>query len=278
MREYENMQATATGTHVISLKNEAVQSTYVFEVISVENHIAFLRIGRKNDTNTFGIRDMSSLEINSVPLAQNQHLEAYTYCLIDFSICVVAFLEVVGAPTFNSLSTFFGAIDDGENYIAVLSAILNDDIIAKLNKKNVISKITISVAVPDDKVLADEIGLSMECFDSLENVKTRTATFKIVAPKNQNIFGSSGKLSAFLSKLKERFGNNICGINVNARNEGEKMQSFNLLNSMLTQTTYIGDNNGTVNYTMEDFKDALLNAYNQNKSEIIKYIREEGAD
>lgn len=278
LRKYENMLVTSTGTHVITLANEATHNTYVFEIISVEDHIAFLRIGRNNDSNTCGIRDMSSLEIDSVPLGQNQHLETYTYCIIDFSICVVAFIEVIGAPTFNSLSTLLGALDENNNSIATLSAILNDDIISKLNQKKVISKISINVAVPNDQVLAQRIGLSMDDFDSLENVKTRTATFKIVGPKNRNIFGSSGKLSDFLSKLQSKFGAYLRGVHVNARDEGEKMQSFNLLNSLLTQTTYIGDDDGTANYTMENFKEALIRAYSQNKPYIIRYIREERGD
>lgn len=278
MRKYGEMQETTTGTHVITLENEAVHNTFVFEIISVENHIAFLRIGRNNDSNTFGIRDMSSLEINSVPLEQNQQLETYTYCIIDFSLCVVAFIEVMGAPTFNSLSTLFRSLDEGNNFIAILSAILRKDIVSKLNRKKVISKISIQVAVPSDGVLAERIGLPIECFDSLENVKTRTATFKIVAPKNRNLFGSPGKLSEFISKLQERFDGQLSGINVNARDEGEKMQSFNLLNSMLTQTEKIGDDNGTVNYTMESFKEALMNAYSRNKSEIIRYISGERGD
>ena len=80
-----------------------------------------------------------------------------------------------------------------------------------------ISKITLSVAIPDDEILSEVVGLSKKDFDFLGNIKTKTATFKLVASKNKNLLKSSNELGTFIERIKERFGDSVQHINVNAK-------------------------------------------------------------
>lgn len=277
-KKYNAMQTTSQNTHVITLYNDATHKNYVYEIISYAEHLAFLRIGQSKDSNVIGIRNMSSLDINDVPLEHNQKLESYTYCIIDFTTSVISYTEIMGAPTKSSLITFFLSLQENENIIPEISVILNKDIVNKINKKSVISQININVSVPSDKVLSDELGVPMDFFDSIRNIKSRTMNFKIVAQRNKNIFGAPGELASFIDSIQHRFGSRVNHIHVNARDNGEKTESFDLLNSLLTQTAYIGDDNETSQYTSLQFRDALVAAYSRNKNDILRYIRDERGD
>lgn len=247
-------------------------SQYVIEVISYEEHRAFIKIGQQNPSNTVALRDRTTLETESVPMRESQLLELYTFCLIDFETGIVSYIGINGAPRISAVRNLFDqGIDRGENVSPHLAAIMTNDILDVLVKKHIISKLSVTVAVPEDQILSD-IGLDRESFDSIRNIKTKMVTYKLVGRRNKNIFSSSGKLAELIASIKMKYGDNLKGLNANAKDQGEKSQSYDLMQYNFTKTVVLGKEDSGL-LIDDDFKEALLQTYTRYKDELLKYCR-----
>lgn len=266
----EKMQNIADGHKAITITVSS--SCYVIEVISYEEHRAFIKIGQQNPSNTVALRDKTTLETESVPMKESQLLELYTFCLIDFETGIVSYIGINGAPRISAIRNLFDkGIEREENVSAHLAAIMTKDILQVLVKKHIISKISVTVAVPEDQILSD-MGLDRESFDSIRNIKTRMVTYKLVGRRNKNIFASSNKLAELIANIKAKYGDNLKGLTANAKDANEKSQAYDLLQYNFTKTVVLGkDDSGLL--MLDDFKDALMQTYNLYKSELVKYSR-----
>lgn len=262
---------------VLSDNHKAIDITvsnghYVIEVISIEEHRAFLKIGQQNPANTVALRDRTTLETENVPMRESQLLELYTFCLIDFESGIVSYIGINGAPKISAVRNLFDqTLEPGENTSAHLAAIMTDDILQVLVRKHIISKVSVTVAVPEDQILSD-IGLDIENFDAIRNVRTKTATYKLVGRRNKNIFTSSSKLAEMIAAIKIKFGDNLQGLTANAKDYNEKSQTYDLLQYNFTKTVVLGrEDEGLL--TLDDFKDALVTTYDLYKTELLRYCR-----
>ena len=266
----EKMQTLSNGHKATNITVSS--NRYVIEVISHEEHRAFLKIGQQNPANTVALRDFTTLETEKVPMRENQLLELYTFCLIDFETGIVSYIGINGAPRISAIRNLFDqSINHEENISAHLAAIMTNDILQVLIHKHIVSKISVTVAVPEDKILSD-IGLDRESFDSIRNVRTRTVTYKIVGRRNKNIFASSSKLAETVALIKMKYGDNLTGLSANAKDPNEKSQSYDLLQYNFTKTVVLGkDDTGLL--TLDDFKTALTQTYDLYKTELLQYSR-----
>ena len=266
----EKMQALANEHKAMNITVSSSQ--YVIEVISYEEHRAFIRIGQQNPSNTVALRDRTTLETESVPMKESQLLELYTFCLIDFETGIVSYIGINGAPRISAVRNLFGQrTDRGENVSAHLAAIMTDDILDILVKKHIISMLSVTVAVPEDKILSD-IGLDRESFDSIRNIKTKIVTYKLVGQRNKNIFSSSNKLAELIASVKMKYGDDLKGLNANAKDQGEKSQSYDLMQYNFTKKVDLGKEDSGL-LLDDDFKEALLQTYTRYKDELLKYCR-----
>lgn len=268
---YKNkMIDLANGNKAVDV--DTSNSSYVIEIIEYSEHILFAKIGQQNRANTVALRDKHTLESEDVPMTATQLLELYTFCLIDFGTGIVSYIGINGAPRISAVRELFNKfLYTEENITAKLAAIMTSDILQTLVKKNIISKISFSVAVPSDEILSNTIGLPASDFDALRNIKTRTAIYKIVANRNKNIFQSSKKLAELIASIRTRFGNDLKGLTVNAKDFNESSQSYDLIHYYFTKTVNLGGENHST-LTEDDFKNALKETYNINKDELLKYI------
>jgi len=266
----EKMQNLANGHRAINIT--VSNSRYVIEVISYEEHHAFIKIGQQNPSNTVALRDRTTLETESVPMKESQLLELYTFCLIDFETGIVSYIGINGAPRISAVRNLFDqGVDHEENVSTHLAAIMTNDILDVLVKKHIISKLSVTVAVPEDQILS-EIGLDRESFDSVRNIKTRVVTYKLVGRRNKNIFSSSGKLAEMIASIKVKYGDNLKGLSANAKDANEKSQSYDLLQYNFTKTVVLGrDDSGLL--TPDDFKEAIAQTYAMYKNELLEYSR-----
>ena len=233
---------------------------------------AFLKIGQQNPSNTVALRDRTTLETENVPMRESQLLELYTFCLIDFESGIVSYIGINGAPKISAVRNLFDqTLEPGENTSAHLAAIMTDDILQVLVRKHIISKVSVTVAVPEDQILSD-IGLDIENFDAIRNVRTKTATYILVGRRNKNIFTSSSKLAEMIAAIKIKFGDNLQGLTANAKDYNEKSQTYDLLQYNFTKTVVLGrEDEGLL--TLDDFKDALVNTYDLYRTELLRYCR-----
>lgn len=266
----EKMQVLSDNHKAINIT--ASNGHYVIEAISFEAHRAFLKIGQQNPANTVALRDRTTLETENVPMRESQLLELYTFCLIDFESGIVSYIGINGAPKISAVRNLFDqTLEPGENTSAHLAAIMTDDILQVLVRKHIISKVSVTVAVPEDQILSD-IGLDIENFDAIRNVRTKTATYKLVGRRNRNIFTSSSKLAEMIAAIKIKFGDNLQGLTANAKDYNEKSQTYDLLQYNFTKTVVLGrEDEGLL--TLDDFKDALVNTYDLYKTELLRYCR-----
>lgn len=250
-----------------------VSNDYVIEISEYNEHILYAKIGQQNNASTVALRDKETLEATGVPMTDTQLLELFTFFMIDFETGVVAYVGLNGAPKLSAIRGLFDDVLLNFNIHTKLSIIMTDDVLNLLTKKDIISKITLSVAVPDDEILSDVVGLPKNDFDMLENVRTKTATYKLVAQRNKNILKSNSKLIDLITYIREKFGDNLKGIHVNAKNIGESTQTYDLLNYKFTKKVNINEHNGYY-YSEQELIEILRKTYNNNKNDLLKYINE----
>lgn len=266
----EKMHKLRDGHRAIDLSVSS--SEYVIEIISFADHRAFIKIGQQNPANTVALRDRTTLETENVPMTESQLLELYTFCLIDFETGIVSYIGINGAPRISAIRALFEqAAREGENVTVHLAAIMTKDILDVLVRKHIISKISVTVAIPEDQILSD-MGLDRSSFDDIRNIRTRTATYKIVGRRNKNIFSSSGKLAELIASIKMKYGDNLKGLSANARDEDEKSQAYDLLQYNFTKTVILGNADSTL-LTLDDFRKALVQTYDTYKEELLRYSR-----
>ena len=267
----EKTKQLKNGNKAIDVNASA--GNYVVEIVEFDDKHAFMKIGRQNPSDTVALRDMQTLETEVVPMSDSQLLELFTYCLLDFETGIVSYIGINGAPRISAIKSLFNNCFHKEESIeAKLAAIMTNDILQTLVYKSIISKLTLTVAVPNDKILSDTIGLNESDFDSLQNVKTRTATFKIVAPRNKNIFASSSKLAELIASIKGKYGDEVLGLTANAKDHNESSQVYDLLHYNFTKTVVL-DTKGASTLSEQHFKEALFNTFNTYKEELSRYCR-----
>lgn len=264
------MQPLRNGNKAITVKPSGI--IYVIEVVEYNNHRTFLKIGQQNLSNTVALRDSNTLESERVPMKENQLLELFTFALIDFQTGIISYIGINGAPKISAVRALFDDNINSSNKITTnLAAIMTNDILNVLVRKRIISKISLTVAIPEDDILSAQ-NIDMDTFDSLMNIKSQTATYNIVGRRNKNIFESSSKLAEFVAAIKMKYGNNLKKISANAKDDNEKSQVYDLMQYNFTKTVSLGyDDCGLV--FEDDFKEALINTYNTYKSELLRYIR-----
>ena len=198
---YDNkMQSLSNGNKAISVNFSS--GTDIVEVLDYTNHCAFVKIGQQNPSNTVALRDQETLETEEVPMAENQLLELFTYCLIDFETGIISYISISGAPRVSTIRTLFDHYFlHTESIVTKLAAIMQDDIISKLASKKTISKLEVEVAVPSDQILS-ELGVNPNSYDALQNVRTRTATYEVVGHRNKSIFENQSGFMELIGDIK----------------------------------------------------------------------------
>lgn len=267
---YAKMQELPDGHKAINIT--VSRSQYVVEIMSFKDHCTFVKIGQQNPANTVALRDRTTLETENVPMKENQLLELYTFCLIDFQTSIVSYIGINGAPRISAIQKLFEqSLDQNENITIHLAAIMTNDILELLSKKHIISGLTVAVAVPEDQILSD-MGLDRKSFDDIRNIRTQMATYKIVGRRNKNIFTSNNKLAELIASIKIKHGDDLKALRANARNEDEKSQQYDLLQYNFTKTVILGNSDSSL-LTHEDFQNALIQTYSTYKEELLKYSR-----
>ena len=269
---YENkMRALGNGHRVT---NVAISDGNDFvEVLDYSEHHAFLQIGQPNPANTVALRDKVTLETENVPMSANQLLEWFTYCYIDFTTCIVSYISISGAPRVSTLRNLFDNTFLHEGGMTTkLAAIMTRDVLETLVKKSTISKLTITVAVPEDQILSD-IGLHKPQFAEMKNIRTRTATYKIVGRRNKSLFKDSNLLEKAIEAIKTKFGGELKGLSANAKDANEKSEEYDLLQENFTKTVKF-ERDDIETLAPNDFKKILVETYSANKFDLVRYSRD----
>lgn len=247
---------------------------FVTEIVRYDpdNHFAFIKIGHQNHANTTSLRDQNTLEATNVPMQPSQRLELFTYCYIDFATCIVSYISMNTAPRISALRAMLDhyLLNDFKT-ASTFSAIMSADIIDMIKNKRT-SKLVVSVAVPDDTVLEESISVSKRVFNKLQNIKKIGYSYTISARRLKNMFNSPEEVGEIVAAIKEEHGDNLLGLKVNAKGEGEDAQVYDLLQHSLTHKV-VFDVDDISLVTADDFFRSLSACYQSQKQDLIRYIR-----
>lgn len=268
---YNQMAVLHNGNHAEKILVGNVK--IVVEVIQYtpNEHTAFIKIGHQNYANTTSLRDQNTLEASDVPMKPSQRLELFTYCYIDFDACIASYISLNAAPRMSALRGMF------DHYLlkdfrtsTTFSAIMSSDIIDIIKRKRV-SKLTVSVAVPNDDILSQRIGVSRNAFNKLQNIKKFSYSYSISARRLKNMFSSPDAVGEVVADIREEHGNELQSLKVNAKGDGEDSQVYDLLQHSLTQkVTFDADDISSL--TPDDFLHAISDCYRANKPDLVRYI------
>lgn len=267
---YNNkMSKTPCGNRVIKTGKD---EKYIVEVISYDNHKAFMTIGVENLPNTMNLRNTDSLVSERLPIKDGQILELFTYCLLDFETDIITYICLNGMTSISALRDLFSDIDC--RIIASLVPIVPKDVLRKIVSKDIVSNFTIKIATPCDRILSQEFGLPIEKFAALKNIKTQNITLQISAKRNNSLFAKGNSCLDFfnnlLSSLKK--GDNLRKLNVSARNNDETTHSYSLMVERFSKTINFNKED-LESYQSEDFFKTLYDTYEGLKDEIVAYTR-----
>lgn len=248
----------------------------VVEVVeyNADEHFAFIKIGHQNHANTTSLRDQNTLEATNVPMQPSQRLELFTYCYIDFVTCIVSYLSMHSAPRVGALKAMFDHyLLSNFNTSSSFSAIMSADIIEMIKTKRA-SKLVVTVAVPSDDVLEQSISVSKRVFNMLQNVKKIGYSYTISAKRFKNMFNNPEEVGQVVAAIKEEHGNNLRGLKLNAKADGEDPLVYDLLKHSLTHKVTFDVEDISL-LTVDDFYDSLSSCYKAQKPDLIKHIRTE---
>lgn len=246
----------------------------VVEVIQFNSneHYAFIKIGHQHNANTTSLRDQTTLEATNVPMQPSQRLELYTYCYIDFTTCIVSYISMNSAPGISALRAMFNHhLLSTFKISSSLSAIMSADIIDMIKHKRA-SQLIVSVAVPSDDVLEENICVSKRAFRKLQNVRKVSYTYTISGQRLKNIFNTPEEVGEVVAAIKEEHGDNLRGLKVSAKADDEDMQKYDLLKHSLThKVTFDVDDISLL--AASDFFSILSSCYQAQKPDLLRYIR-----
>ena len=105
------------------------------EIISSDKKSVFLKLGRLKEKDIINLRNIKTCEAKEVPMIEDEFLEVFTYCFVDFETCIVAYMGVDGAPRYQLLEKFLNAVKEDDVNEIVMTLILPKDAFELLNKK-----------------------------------------------------------------------------------------------------------------------------------------------
>lgn len=249
-----------------------INEKYVVEVLKYVNHMAFLIIGVENSSNVVSLRNSESLESEQIPMKDGQMLEVFTYCLFDFETCIITYICLNGMTSLSALRDLFSDID--ATIVANLVPIVTKDVLKKIvSKKDIVSKFTVKLAIPCDKMLSSELGLPMDKFDNLQNIKSQTVTLQISAKRNTSLFSTGNRCVDFFNNLISKMKNcDLRKLSVTAKNTDESTHDYDVFLEKFSKTLIL-EKEDLDTYQSEDFFEQLNKVYSETKNDLLAYIR-----
>lgn len=273
---YENMKSLSNGNRVQAVITSVDKLTNV-EIYKFdrESKLVYAKIGQESDKNTVEIRNRATNESSDLSINDNEMVEIYTYCLIDFNTGIISYIGIGGAPKVKAISLLFKHYFDKHNlnYLLNISAVLTKDIVSVLSQKRFATKMYFTVAVPPDNIL-EQIVTNRDDFDDLENVHSVSITYAIKARRNKNLFKDASDIENIVNNVKDKFGADLKKFSMDARNAKESSQNYDLLEDKFTAKAEL-DSDGVEHHalTTDTFSEALIKTYNQNRAILLEYIK-----
>jgi hypothetical protein len=245
---------------------------YTFEVLKFDNNYIFGKLGKYKDLMTVQLRDRKTFIPAQIQKTTTQDLEIFTYLLIDRNNYLISYLKEQSAPTIQVFSSIIDNIyGRTKRYFGEVSSVMIDDAIPILKKKKQIGAISYKVSIPaSEKMNLDLLGISEKEFEMLQNQKSVDFEVKLVAERNKSALKDSNGIDKFLKKILKK----TKKVKVKAKNENEYMQTYNIVDSIMTKREKFDFNKDATNLESEIYAKLKI-TYEGNKVEILEYVNRE---
>ncbi len=260
-------------------KAKSIHTSYgdvVVEIVENTKKFAVYKIGHQKTSNTVGLRNYETLAFSDVPMKDNENLEMYTYCYMDYSNFVCAIISVYGAPTISALTNMFRNYFSSEHKEKVMyitaDSILSTETIEMLSNKEVITNVTATISLPQEKILDQYVELNRKEFGALHDVKNSEITFNIVGKRNSNLFYQPNQLVKIFNQMQDIYDDDLKSFFVKAKDKNEKMETYNVLNYKFTRSILLSSEDNSI-FTEKEIVKNLKHAYTSSINEIEKFIR-----
>lgn len=263
---FENIynDAKQVGNH----KTCQLEGQYYYDFLVFNEEEAFIKIGRVNSNTSIEVRDKRTLEAGPIEIQENEQLNTVVYFYIDFNTCISCILSSEGVGYGTPIKKLLMA--DFPSTIVIFANILSNDIINTIMKKDIIGMIEYEYAIPSDQMLnPDHMDYDIDIFDQLQNQQSMTFHQKFRIKKNKSAFKDNQGLLQVYTSLLDRHPH-LKKFTVRAKNEGEKMEKFNIMEYKCKDT---------ISYEEHDFSDydsmfqIMKSAYEKKKGELCNFVR-----
>ena len=235
------------------------------DILSFENNQAYIRIGNPNPKSTLTIRNSNTLQSHPLSIEENQQIETFTFFFMDFNTGYIAHLYLQNAPRLSSIKELFRRDRAGINF----SVILNEQTLQEIVTKDMVCSIRLKVAVPSSDVL-ESLSLSANHFRNIEDLKTKDVEFNFSAGRNKNLFNQASDFRNFYNGAVNRF-TEVKKFRISAKNEGEKTEVYDLVNSKFTKSvTFEVDNINSV--SEQEYMHKIFEKYTEALPEIRRIV------
>ncbi|KAB2334275.1 hypothetical protein [Bacillus mesophilum] len=265
----DDIIANRLKNNCITIKDET--GSRMLEILDHDKDYIFARIGKFQDLLTVHLRNKKTYVPEEISRTVDQELEIFTYFLIDRDNYVISFLKELSAPPIRTLQYLIDNNFGHQDIFGEIKGVIVEDAIPLLKDKDTIGTISYKVAVPSDNVLSyDDIGLSQKEFIHLRNQKHAEIEVKLVAERNKSAFESGNGIEEVLKKILSR----TSRVKVRAKDDGGYMQSYDVVESLLTKRVKFEFDRDAEQIQKEIFS-KLKTTYETNKQEIVNYVRKE---
>lgn len=264
---FDDILANKLTNSCYEIKHDGTE--YTFEVLNYDDDYIFGKIGKYKDIMNIQIRDRKTYIPAQIQKTSNQDLEVFTYLLIDRHNYVISYLKEQSAPPIHAFSSIIDNIfGQSKSYYGEVASVMIDDAIPILKKKDQIGSISYKVSVPSsEKMDLDRLGLSEKEFEMLQNQKSVEFEIKLVAERNKSAVEDPSNLDKVLSKIMGR----TKKVRVKAKNNDEYMQTYNIVDSIVTKREKFDFDTNSNNIESEIYAKLKI-TYAGNKEEILENV------
>lgn len=248
------------------------------DIIRVDDHHLFARVGKTKDINEALIRDTITNEINTVvDVADNEHkkLEIFTYFMLDYTTGILGFIGGQSAPNVINLINIINKYSD--IYLMEIENIVsNETVRALLTPGSVISKLNYNFRVPSIEIL-EALNVPREIIDVLTDTDLTQARLVLRNDKRKNLTSEQNTIGRLIDAIQHNPLDVSDGISLTGRTVNTSLQEFSFDMQNFSTTVDIATShvlNGIISpYTLEEVADEAFArmslAYNNQKNNII---------
>lgn len=268
---------------VLDLTRNRNELHTIMDIFEYKNSIMFCRLSKQQPNNSMLYRNYENYKQSSILKNEdnnNEGIEFYTYCLLDYNTGIFSIVESRSAPKAKTICSFLDIYS--KEYTLGLIEIPNQDIIRTLINGNnaAITKLEFEIPTPSSEAMEKILNWEESEITSFITHETFTVSLTIKSNRRGKLLDNTSDVKKLIEYLKTfKKDKDYNKIKITGRNETIKTREFDLYAKFFSYPIDIVNSytaNGVKKYYSIDelsniFKTELSKAFEKNKT-ILKSI------